>query len=72
MFDSKGSVTLFHKYCFPNLHSIYLLSITKWLTKGQQLIYNIPSTIASTVSPSRKRFTKREALPLMSSRESLW
>ena len=35
-------------------------------------IYSIPSTIASTVSPSGKRFTRREALPLMSSRESLW
>ena len=25
-FDSKGSVTFFHKYCFPNLHWIHLKS----------------------------------------------
>ena len=44
--------------------------LTYWATADY--IYSIPSTIASTVSPSGKRFTRREALPLMSSRESLW
>ena len=29
-FDSQGSVTLFHKYCFPNLYWIHWAIITMW------------------------------------------
>ena len=34
-FDSQGSVTFFHKYCFPNLYWIHWVILGKWF--GHQL-----------------------------------
>ena len=44
-FDSQGSVTFFHKYCFPNLYWIHWVILGKWF--GHQLQH--PSSWYSTL-----------------------
>ena len=44
-FDSQGSVTFFHKYCFPNLYWIHWVILGKWF--GHQLHH--PSSLVDKV-----------------------